>query len=145
MADTYRDELRFMEAVYRAFEASGLAPRDMIDVQSALWVAHNYKEEDTTSLAREAVEAAIDAYSSYRQSGEHSAIFDAFGEPRDYWVRSTRERPDRVYPSKPIVGFLRGKTKLGGVDGFGQGCDGRGPFADDCCFRVGWRKEGRSC
>ena len=56
----------------------------------------------------------MDAYDRYRHSGEHGAIFDAFSEPRDYWVRSTRERPNRVYPSKPIVGFLRGKTQLNG-------------------------------
>lgn len=118
MAETYRDELRFMQAARRAFEANGLAPRDMIDVQSALWVAHNYKDEDASAFSREAIEAAMDAYDGYRQSGEHSAIFDAFGEPRDYWVRSTRERPDRIYPSKPIVGFLRNKTKLNG--GWGQ-------------------------
>lgn len=118
MADTYRDELRFMRAVNRAFEARGLAPRDMIDLQSALWVAHSYKEEGATSFTREAFEAAIDAYDRYRQSGEHSAVFDPFGDPRDYWVRSTRERPSRVYPSKPIAGFLRGKTKLNG--GWGQ-------------------------
>ena len=73
------------------------------------------------TFSREAIEAAMDAYDSYRQSGEHSAIFDAFGEPRDYWVRSTRERPNRVYPSKPIVGFLRGKTQLNG--GWGQKAD----------------------
>lgn len=118
MADTYRDEWRFMQAVRRAFTDRGLAPRDMIDVQSALWIVHNYKEEDTTAFSREAVEAAMDAYDSYRQSKEHSSIFDAFGEPRDYWVRSTRDRPNRLYPSKPIVGFLRGKTQLNG--GWGQ-------------------------
>ena len=118
VADTYRDELRFMQAVRRAFAASGLAPRDMIDVQGALWVAHAYSEQDATSLDRKAIEAAMDAYDSYRQSGEHGAIFDAFGDPRDYWVRSTRAQPDRVYPTKPIVGFLRGKTKLNG--GWGQ-------------------------
>ena len=121
VADTYRDELRFMKAVRSAFEAQGLAPRDMIDVQGALWVVHNYKEEDTASFSREAIEAAMDAYDSYRQSGEHAAIFDAFGEPRDYWVRSTRDRPNRVYPSKPVVGFLRGKTELNG--GWGQKSD----------------------
>ncbi len=118
MAETYRDELRFMQAVRRAFEAHGLAPRDMIDVQSALWVAYNYKEGDASSVSREAIEAAMDAFDRYRQSGEHSAIFGAFGEPRDYWVRSTRERPNRIYPSKPIVGFVRGRTKLNG--GWGQ-------------------------
>ncbi|KQW77936.1 ATPase [Ensifer sp. Root127] len=63
----------------------------------------------------------MDAYDSYRQSGEHAAIFEAFGEPRDYWVRSTRERPNRIYPSKPIVGFLRGRTQLNG--GWGQKAD----------------------
>jgi hypothetical protein len=121
MADTYRDEWRFMQAVRRAFADRGLAPRDMIDVQSALWIVHNYKEEDMTAFSREAVEAAMDAYDSYRQSKEHSSIFDAFGEPRDYWVRSTRDRPNRIYPSKPIVGFLRGKTQLNG--GWGQKAD----------------------
>lgn len=72
-------------------------------------------------MSREAIEAAMDAYDSYRQSGEHAAIFDAFGEPRDYWVRSTRDRPNRIYPSKPVVGFLRGKTELNG--GWGQKSD----------------------
>ncbi|TDL84628.1 ATPase [Meridianimarinicoccus aquatilis] len=56
----------------------------------------------------------MDAYDSYRQSGEHAAIFDAFGESRDYWVRSTRERPNRVYPSKPIVGFVQKVDDLNG-------------------------------
>lgn len=121
IADTYRDEWRFMQAVRRAFADRGLAPRDMIDVQSALWIVHNYKEEDVATFSREAIEAAMDAYDSYRQSGEHAAIFEAFGEPRDYWVRSTRARQGRVYPSKPIVGFLHGKTQLNG--GWGQKAD----------------------
>jgi hypothetical protein len=121
MADTYRDEWRFMQAVRNAFADRGLAPRDMIDVQSALWIVHNYKEEDVATFSREAIETAMDAYDSYRQSGEHTFLFKSFGEPRDYWVRSTRARPDRVYPSKPIVGFLRGKTQLNG--GWGQKAD----------------------
>lgn len=121
IADTYRDEWKFMQAVRRAFADRGLAPRDMIDVQSALWIVHNYKEEDVTTFSRDAIEAAMDAYDLYRQSGENAALFEAFGEPRDYWVRSTRERPSRVYPSKPIVGFFRGKTQLNG--GWGQKAD----------------------
>jgi len=72
-------------------------------------------------ISRLDVETAMDAYDRYRHSGEHGAIFDAFPEPRDYWVRSTRERPNRVYPSKPLVGFLRGKTQLNG--GWGQKTD----------------------
>lgn len=123
MAETYRDELRFMQAVRSAFEENGLAPRDMIDVQSALWVVHNYKDEDVSDaisplLERETVEAAMDAYDRFRQTGEHGEIFNSFGDPRDYWVRSTRLRPDQVYPTKPLIGFIRGKTELNG--GWGQ-------------------------
>ena len=123
MAETYAEEQRFMLAVRHAFEERGLAPRDMIDVQSALWVVHNYANEDgdevkAPALTRDAVEAAMDAYDEYRKSGEHGGVFDRFGEPRDYWVRSTRARPDRVYPTKPIIGFIRGKTELNG--GWGQ-------------------------
>ncbi|MBD9572755.1 DUF4357 domain-containing protein [Ensifer sp. ENS08] len=72
-------------------------------------------------LTRLEVEMAMDAYDCYRQSGEHADVFGAFGEPRDFWVRTTRERPNRIYPSKPIVGFLRGKTQLNG--GWGQKAD----------------------
>lgn len=114
MAEVYRAELRFMQAVRHAFEERGLAPRDMIDVQSALWVVYDYKETDAATFPRDAIEAAMDAYDRYRQTGSDGEIFSAFGEPRDYWVRSTRERPDRVYPSRPIVGFLRGNARISG-------------------------------
>ena len=126
IAETYRDELRFMQAVRRVFEDNGLAPRDMIDVQSALWVVHNYKDEDKgapelPSLTREAIEAGMDAYDEFRRSGRYAENFASFGDPRDYWVRSTRVREDRIYPTKPIVGFVRGKTELSG--GWGQKTD----------------------
>lgn len=118
MAEVYADELRFMKAVRQAFEERGLAPRDMIDVQSALWVVHNYADngggDAGDSLTREAVEMAMDAYDAYRKTGAYSEIFEGFGEPRDYWVRSTRTRPNRVYPTKPIVGFIRKETDLNG-------------------------------
>lgn len=71
-------------------------------------------ENVSVPLARQAIEAAMDAYDRYRQTSEHDDIFDNFGEPRDYWVRSTRERPNRVYPTKPIVGFVRKETDLNG-------------------------------
>jgi hypothetical protein len=119
LAETYAEEHRFMWAVRRAFAERGLAPRDMIDVQSALWVVHSYRPD--TPLARIDIEVAMDAYDEYRKSGEHRELFGSFGEPRDYWVRSTRERTDRVYPSKPIVGFVRRKTELNG--GWGQKSD----------------------
>ena len=99
MADTYRDEWRFMQAVRRAFADRGLAPRDMIDVQSALWIVHNYKEEDATAFSREAVEAAMDAYDSYRQSKAHSSIFDAFGEPRT--IGSVRHATGPIGSTRP--------------------------------------------
>lgn len=117
LAETYADEVRFMQAVRQAFKARGLAPRDMIDVQSALWVVHNYQIEDgamSQTLDRAQIEVAMDAYDSYRKDGTHSDVFDAFGEPRDFWVRSSRERANRVYPTKPIVAFAK---KLDGLNG----------------------------
>ena len=42
IADAYRNESRFMTAVRDVLTARGLEPRDMIDVQSLLWVVHNY-------------------------------------------------------------------------------------------------------
>ena len=77
--------------------------------------------DDTVSISRRAVEAAMDAYDSYRTNGAHSEIFGAFGEPRDYWVRSSRDRENRVYPTKPLIGFILGKTELNG--GWGQEVD----------------------
>ncbi len=64
------------------------------------------------------IESAMDALDRYRETGEGDEIFDYFGEPRDYWVRSSRERGNRVYPTKPIVGFIKKKTELNG--GWGQ-------------------------
>jgi hypothetical protein len=127
MADMYRQELRFMTAVKRAFEERGLAPRDMIDVQSALWVVHNYKDENRATtglqdlLSREAVEEAMDAFDNWQASQAHDEIFGQFGNPKDYWVRSTKDRAAKVYPTKPIVGFVLGKTSLNG--GWGQKTD----------------------
>ncbi len=41
-----------MRAVRQAFKENGLAPRDMIDVQSALWVVHNNKDEDSDAVVK---------------------------------------------------------------------------------------------
>lgn len=51
LAETYRLELQFMQAVRDAFSARGLAPRDMIDIQSALWVVHNYTDNEAEPAA----------------------------------------------------------------------------------------------
>ena len=117
-AETYADELRFMRAVRRAFEDRGLAPRDMIDVQSALWVVHNYKEGDTenvpsATLTREAIEAAMDEYERLGEEGFRAA-HPQFGVPQEFWVRSSRRRANRVFPSKPIAALALGVEQLSG-------------------------------
>ena len=124
LAETYIDEMRFMNLVRQAFDERGLAPRDMIDIQSALWVVHNYTMEGTEMsqvLDRAQIESAMDAYDSYRMNRAHSEVFSAFGEPRDYWVRSSRERENRIYPTKPLIGFILSRTELNG--GWGQKAD----------------------
>lgn len=110
---TYADELRFMRAVRAAFAERGLAPRDMIDVQSALWVVARYRDEDG-GIDRLTVEAAMDAIDRHRDGVERTEILDRFGEPRDYWVLSTRDRENRVYPTKPIIGLIRKNTEFSG-------------------------------
>lgn len=71
-------------------------------------------ETSISALSREVVESAMDAYDQYLATGEHGEVFDTFGEPRDYWVRSTRLRPKRVYPSKPIHFWANGSTPSSG-------------------------------
>lgn len=78
-------------------------------------------DRDDETLSRASVEAAMDAYENYRANDAHGEIFGAFGEPRDYWVRSSRDRDDRVFPTKPLIGFILGKTELNG--GWGQKTD----------------------
>jgi len=118
-AETYRNERRFMQAVRKAFEENGLAPRDMIDVQSALWVIHNYTDENEDDasppvLKREVVEAAMDAYDQFRETGQHGEVFNIGSDPSDYWVRSSRQRLEQVYPTKPLIRFIRGGGRVTG-------------------------------
>ncbi|WP_421579884.1 AAA family ATPase [Shinella sp. M31] len=72
-------------------------------------------------FTRAEIEAAMDAFDRHSLTGENAEIFSQFGEPRDYWVRSSRERPKRVYPTKPLVGFILRKIDLNG--GWGQKAD----------------------
>ena len=116
--DEYKEELRFARAVFDAFVKRGMAPRDLIDVQSALWVVSNYKTESGKSssmqdrLSRVAIEDAMDAYEKYLGDGSNSDFFAHFGDPKDYWVRSAKARSQVVFPSKPIVGYVLEKTDL---------------------------------
>ncbi|WP_207634629.1 AAA family ATPase [Paraburkholderia hospita] len=72
-------------------------------------------------FTRAEIEGAMDAFDQHGETGDNADIFNRFGDPRDYWVRSSRERRNRVYPSKPIVGFILNKTELNG--GWGQRAD----------------------
>jgi 5-methylcytosine-specific restriction enzyme B len=73
------------------------------------------------AFSREQIEAAMKAFDDYRNSGTNAEIFGAFGEPRDYWVRSTEQGKSGVYPTKPLVGFILKKTELNG--GWGEKSD----------------------
>ncbi len=56
----------------------------------------------------------MDAFDRHGETGENAEIFGAFGGSRDYWVRSSRNRKNRLYPSMPLVGFLLKKTQING-------------------------------
>ena len=62
------------------------------------------------AFTRERIEGAMDAYDQFRRSGAHADAFSSFGEPKDFWVRSSRPRQDKRFPTKPIVGYLLGKA-----------------------------------
>lgn len=72
-------------------------------------------------FSRRDIEAAMLAYDAYLKDGSQKDVFDAFGDPRDYWVRSTRITATKPYPTKPLIGFLLEKTALNG--GWGQKSD----------------------
>ena len=62
------------------------------------------------AFTRDRIEGAMDAYEEFRSSGAHADAFSSFGEPKDFWVRSSRSRQDKRFPTKPIVGYLLGKA-----------------------------------
>ncbi len=69
-----------------------------------------------SKLTREAIEAAMDAYDNYLKHGEEANFFRHFDQPSNYWVRSSRERKNRVYPSRPIHHFAdRNANNSGGL------------------------------
>ncbi len=78
--------------------------------------------QDKDTLTREAIEAAMDAF-DLRETAEFETVFSAFKEPTKYWVRSTKPREDRKYPTKPIVGFLSQKTSSTLNGGWSQPSD----------------------
>ena len=54
------------------------------------------------ALSREQVEAAIDRYEELGKDGFRKEV-PGFGDPRDYWVRSSRKRRMGPFPTKPIA------------------------------------------
>lgn len=81
----------------------------------------NATDRSWTVISRLDVESAMDAYDRHRENGDNDDIFKNFGNPQTYWVRSTRMRPNRVYPTKPLVGYILQKKELNG--GWGQKAD----------------------
>ncbi|MBU2934892.1 MULTISPECIES: AAA family ATPase [Pacificibacter] len=75
------------------------------------------------TFSRHKIEAAMDAYAAYLSDGAHADVFAVFGEAKDYWVRSSRARNKRVFPSKPIVGYLIGKAPSNFNGGWSQSSD----------------------
>ena len=62
------------------------------------------------TFSRDRIEAAMDAYEQFRNSGAHADAFSSFGTPSEYWVRSAKPRKDKRFPTKPIVGYLLDKA-----------------------------------
>ncbi len=106
--------LRFGAEKLRSYE---IGP----EIAQALGIAAKGSAGEKAVVSRQTIEAAMDAFDRYSLHGDSNNIFDHFGDPRDYWVRSTRERETRVYPTKPLVGYILKKTELNG--GWGQKAD----------------------
>ncbi len=81
-------------------------------------VLHGSEDASDQTFSRERIEAAMDAFDEFRASGAHADLFSGFDEPKTYWVRSTRARENRRFPTKPIVGYLLGKSAQKFVGGW---------------------------
>ena len=75
------------------------------------------------TFSRDKIEAAMNAFDEFRANGAHAEVFSSFGAPSEYWVRSTRPRQDKRFPTKPIVGFLLGKAASTFNGGWSQPSD----------------------
>ncbi|AZL61044.1 ATPase [Tabrizicola piscis] len=62
----------------------------------------------------------MDALDQFRASGAYADVFSGFEEPSKYWVRSSKPRMDKRFPTKPIVGFLLGKPANALTGGWSQ-------------------------
>ena len=78
----------------------------LASIRQALDLYHGFFEARQN---RAWFEAGFDAYDSYETNGAHSEIFGPSNKrkPHKFWVRSSRERANRVYPTKQICRFLK--------------------------------------
>lgn len=81
-------------------------------------VLRGNEDASDQTFSRERIEAAMDAFDEFRASGAHADVFSGFDEPKTYWVRSTKARENRRFPTKPIVGYLLGKSAQKFVGGW---------------------------
>jgi len=81
-------------------------------------VLRGSEDASDQTFSRDRIEAAMDAFDEFRASGAHADVFSGFDEPKTYWVRSTRARENRRFPTKPIVGYLLGKSAQKFVGGW---------------------------
>ncbi len=63
-------------------------------------------------FSRALIEFVMEIYDRHQDSPIPGAIFDIFGPPKDYWVRSSRR--DKVYPTKPLIGYILNSDCNGG-------------------------------
>lgn len=77
-------------------------------------------DDQSPALSRDRIEAAMDAHEAFRENGAHADVFSGFGAPSEYWVRSTRPRQDKRFPTKPLIGFLLGKPASALTGGWSQ-------------------------
>jgi 5-methylcytosine-specific restriction protein B len=66
-------------------------------------------------LTRVEIEGAMDAYEAYREAGEDGPFLGKnFRTPKDFWVRSSQPRKNRIFPSKPIHYGANGRVGSSG-------------------------------
>lgn len=108
VANTYRwqhGSCRAARILPQHIKHSKITPTGMPDSTTS--------KEPTTALDRTSVEAAMDIYDKLGTDG-FKAEYPQFNEPRDYWVRPSRPREHKRYPSKPIAAIAMGVHTLGG-------------------------------
>jgi 5-methylcytosine-specific restriction protein B len=74
---------------------------------------NEHSPDEVPELSRAAVEEAIDEYDTLGEEGFRAA-YPQFGDPHDYWLRSSRPRQNGPYPTKPIVALALGLEQLNG-------------------------------